>query len=161
MTLGVSHPRNIPTVLELAALVNPASILDIGCGAGTYGPLMRAAFPDALIIGLEGWQGNRHAMWAAYDDVLVGDVMGYPYFVTPMSLYLLVDVIEHLTCEDGLTLLRRLPAPAIIVTPRDWPQGPDENPYHEHKSVWSEADFGFAADKSDAEFVIGLKGAVL
>ena len=161
MTLGVSHPRNIPTVLELAALAAPESIYDMGCGIGTYGPLLRSAFPQALIVGMDGWEGNRHPNWSAYDWTSIRD-LGAGGWIKG-DLFLLVDVLEHMERPRGFRLLKLLVGQKVICTPRNWPQGedPDGNPYHAHKSTWSEADFDFAHDRSDAEFVIGLTKGVM
>jgi hypothetical protein len=156
---GLSHPRNTPTILGLVSALQPDSILDIGCGGGNYGSLLRTWRPDARIVGLDAWADNRNPLWECYDEVVIADARTYEY--PKFGLYLLVDVIEHMDMDEGKALLRRIPGLCLVCTPRHWPQAADENPYTAHRSEWSEDDLRevihggkFAYDMSDDEFVI-------
>ena len=150
----MSCPDNRATVLGLVAGIAPASIVDIGCGAGDYGVYLRSLFPHLRLIGIEAYEDCRNQQWDRYDRVIIADVRGIE--IPTADCYLLVDVIEHMSREDGLALLGRLDGPVVVVTPRCWPQDADENPYQAHVSTWRERDFHFSADRSDERFVIGL-----
>jgi hypothetical protein len=58
------------------------------------------------------------------------------------DLVLLVDVLEHLTHEQGEQLLARIPGRALVCTPRDFFQNPQfaDYPTEEHRSVWTVAE---------------------
>lgn len=152
---GLSHPRNVPTIMALVRQLAPSRVVDIGCGGGNYGKYLRDAFPALHITGIDAYGDNRNALWECYDEVIVADARTCE--LPPADLYLMVDVIEHMSRDDGFALISRLTAPVIICTPRHWPQAADENPYTEHVSEWHEDDFGFWIDRSDAEFVIGVR----
>lgn len=151
---GLSHPRNQGVILDLVRMIDPASVVDIGCGGGTYARLVRDTLPECAMVGIEAYADNANPLWALYDEVLVSDARTID--LPPADLYLLVDVIEHMSRVDGFMLGASIPGPVIVCTPRHWPQAADENPYTEHVSEWTEADFDFALDMSDEEFVIGL-----
>lgn len=153
--MGTSYPQNRPIIMEVVKGLRPSSVLDIGCGWGFYGELLRDALPDARIDGLDGWEGNRCERWANYDKVFIADARSFDYM--EYDLYLLVDCIEHMTKEQGLDLLDQLTRPVLVSTPRNYPQGPGENPYQEHVSAWSESDFsGVVADFSTRDSIIVL-----
>jgi hypothetical protein len=152
---GLSHPRNIDTITEIVLGLDPISILDVGCGGGTYGQVLRPLFPRSLIVGVEAYENNRNPLWACYNNVTVEDVRGLGT-IFEFELVLLVDVLEHMPKEDGIKLLDNICGTKIVCTPRHWPQSADENPYTEHVSEWTEADFNFSIDLSDEEFVIGV-----
>jgi len=153
---AMSCPDNVPTILELVAEIAPSVIVDIGCGSGDYGVLLREHYPRAAIIGIEAHMDCDNDQWLAYDRVIMRDVRTTP--LPPADLYLLIDVIEHLSRAEGLLLLSRIHGPAVICTPRHWPQDADENPFQAHVSEWHESDFDFSRDRSDAAFVIGVAG---
>ena len=54
--MPTSNHGAISLVLEVLVRLRPQSILDVGTGRGKYGVLCREYFPDARIVGIEGWQ---------------------------------------------------------------------------------------------------------
>lgn len=150
----MSSPRNVETNLGIVRSLAPSTVVDIGCGGGNYGAWIRQQGLAQTIVGVDAWEGNRNRLWDCYDAVVIGDVRTVD--LPRADMYLLIDIIEHMSREDGKALLSRLDSPALVCTPRHWPQDADENPYQAHVSEWSEDDFAFILDMSDDEFVIGV-----
>ena len=133
-----SYWANRPIIMDLIRSREPASILDIGVGSGFYGEMIRRDLPDVQLDGIETFD-YANERWDCYDHISLEDVRGL--VLEDYDLYLMVDVIEHMSKEDGLALLDRLPGPVIVSTPWHYEQGPDENPLQAHVSEWTLADF--------------------
>src|SRR5690349_11926735 len=91
------NPRN-----EIASFLNdpPGTVLDVGCGAGATGRLIKEKFPGTRVIGIEV---NPHAAAHArgfIDDVIcaaVDDVdLAQRLPGVRIDTVLLLDVLEHL-----------------------------------------------------------------
>ena len=89
------------TRVEIASFINepPAHVLDVGCGAGATGKLIKEKFPGVRVIGIES---NPHAADRArafLDDVICGDLYEIPLSThlgnARVDLVLLLDVLEH------------------------------------------------------------------
>ncbi|PRG98939.1 hypothetical protein C6V08_18530 [Burkholderia gladioli] len=135
----------------LLAAVAPSRVLDIGCGAGKYGRMVRAALPGAGLegveiepsyiekYGLDRLYHPLHLMSAAEIPVRMVDEM--------FDLTIIGDCIEHLPKSAGLDLLNFLTyrsAYTVIVLPEAAIQNSVDNVLSEaHVSVWSERDFGW------------------
>lgn len=151
--------RQIGTIVELMILADPHSILDVGCGAGKYGVLAREYLevwngrvsPDQWTRRIDAVECFRpyltplHAV--VYNQVFVGDVVSLlPTLPSGYDLVLLVDVLEHLTEEEGVWVLGCLAREhhnLLIATPKVvQPQGAScGNPREEHRSSWVGYDF--------------------
>jgi trans-aconitate methyltransferase len=88
--------------VEIASFVSeiPALVLDVGCGGGATGALIKKKFPGARVIGVER---NRQAADRArdvLDDVICGDLheVDLPSRIgsARIDLVLLLDILEHL-----------------------------------------------------------------
>ena len=97
--------------IEIASFINepPGVVLDIGCGGGATGKLIKAKFPETKVIGIEL---NSHA--AAYArqflDVVIGesiDTVNLAEHIGDLRVgtVLLLDVLEHIY-DPWRTLLR-------------------------------------------------------
>jgi hypothetical protein len=124
--------------MDLIRQQAPKSIMDIGVGSGFYGEMIRRDLPDVTLYGIETF-GYENERWKCYDHIWREDARTFDY--PALDLFLMVDVIEHMSKEEGLALLNRLPGPVIVSTPWHYPQGPDENPLQAHVSEWTLADF--------------------
>ena len=138
-----------PTILSLVYQVAPASILDVGPGHGKAGILLReyvGSPPIERLDAVEGWEPYVTArMRALYDHIHERDVMLLSAEeLAVYDLVLMVDVIEHLTKDDGLALLERIPGRVVICTPEVFFQNPEARTIwtEEHRSLWCLADFG-------------------
>ncbi len=90
------------TRVEIASFITepPALVLDVGCGGGATGKLIKEKFPGARVVGIESNpQAADHAR-AYLDDVICGDLYEIPFSTrlgrAPVDLVLLLDVLEHL-----------------------------------------------------------------
>jgi SAM-dependent methyltransferase len=117
----------------------PTSILDVGCGAGTYADLVRGAGMTAQLIGIEVWEPyvKRVALTARYDHLIVADVRELDP-LPPADVVILGDVLEHMTDRDAVrvwTRARRAARKAVFLSVPivHYPQGAEEgNPFEEH-----------------------------
>jgi SAM-dependent methyltransferase len=97
----------------LAALPKPlGAVLDVGCGEGAAGPLLRAAGAQRLVgIEINPQAASRAAQ--RYDEVRVGDALGEVSRLDgPFDTVLCYDVLEHLV-DPGAVLqeLRQIARP--------------------------------------------------
>jgi glycosyltransferase involved in cell wall biosynthesis len=138
--LSVSYPQNHEPILKIIQDINPKSILDMGIGTGQYGETIKGAMPNVLLDGVEIFPKYKNPLWEYYNEVFIGDIREIK--LGEYDMYLIIDVIEHMTIEDGLELLKKLKGNILISTPRDYDQ--DEvhgNPFQKHLSKWTVEDF--------------------
>ncbi len=107
----------------------PASartVLDVGCGSGAFGRLLRATRPGLELWAVEPDVAAARAAEAGFDRVLVGDFPHDELPETRFDVVVFADVLEHLARpEDALDAARRLLAPggrvvASIPNVRNW-----------------------------------------
>ncbi len=104
---------NTPRSDLLPLLPERASrILEVGCGGGATGRLLRERYPSARLVGIEADAGAAEAARAVYDLVLQRDVerLGASELLEaaggPFDLVLYPDVLEHL--RDPWAVLREM-----------------------------------------------------
>lgn len=151
-----SRFEHISDVISIVLAYNPTSVLDIGCGFGKWGFLMRE-FLDifferydksswtARIDAVEVFQGYilpHHAY--IYNNVYVMRAEEYLPVMPNYDVIYLGDVIEHMEKPTALHFLRSLQAKynkaLLMAVPigRDWPQGEVlGNPFEAHLSSWT------------------------
>ncbi len=105
------------------------SILDIGCGAGSFGAAIRKEMPECRIYGIELFSDEAAKAREHYDEVLAGDVHSVLEELSGPTFDLIVfnDLLEHLI-DPGRALQQchRLLPPqgkilASIPNMRFWP----------------------------------------
>jgi predicted TPR repeat methyltransferase len=100
----------ISFVLEVIRQLNPTSVLDIGCGSGKYGVLMREYLPHARLDGIEGFAAyitDIHRV--TYDHVYEVNAMEFvPKLNRRYDLAMMIDMFEHLTLDEGAQILQEL-----------------------------------------------------
>lgn len=153
-----SDPYNIPWTIQLIKHINPASILDIGVGNGTYGFLLRQYLDITFgrlkkeqwivtIDGIEIFEEYRNPVWAYfYNKILIGDAYELKDNILKYDVVLLGDVIEHFSKDEGLRLIHTLAEKSryiVISTPKKYyPQGEVFGNVNEtHLSEWGISDF--------------------
>src|SRR5216684_559909 len=114
--MATSDPQNISSVISILHVLAPKSVLEIGCGFGKYGALMREYLDvwhgrvqradwKTRLEAIEGFSGYRSPLWDTFDYVHIG------------------DVIEHLEHADARALTSEALQHAdvlIISTPKDF-----------------------------------------
>lgn len=125
--------------------LNPDSMLDIGCGAGTYADLFAREFPNAYRIGVEVWEPyvEQFDLGSKYDHLIIEDVRDmepWPH----ADVVVLGDVLEHMPESDALDVwdeARRVAYRAVYLSIPivRYPQGALEgNPHEIHvKEDWT------------------------
>lgn len=148
----------VPTVMATAVRNGVKSVLDLGCGAGLYGALMRHYLdtvhnrlkPAVRIIGVEGYEGFKTPNWGNYTKVHVGLIQDYLRRENErFDVVLLLDVIEHFPWidlearTDGRRILQaayeRTDVMMLVTSPltprQQWqPEKPWETELQEHRS---------------------------
>lgn len=124
----------------------PATVLDVGPGAGAYARLLRPLLPDARLDAVEIWEPylDRFALPSLYDAVTVGDIRSFDWPEEDYDLVVLGDVLEHLTFGDAMRVWKtaRRHADHLIVSlptsERWWHQEPENGNTHErHHFAWT------------------------
>jgi hypothetical protein len=157
--MPTSHPYQLNQILEVVIKTKPKAILDIGTGFGKYGVLFREY--------LEYWSGSEdYERWThvidgievhekyltplhsfIYDRIYTGEAtkvianIGKRY-----DLITLIDVIEHLSEEDGSALITQcldISNNLLISTPKIMAEQSDafDNPHETHVFQWTKEHF--------------------
>jgi trans-aconitate methyltransferase len=87
---------------EIAPLLptRATRIVDVGCGVGATSAWLKARYPDAYTIGLEGNAAIREELAANVDELHIVDLNGALPDVGRPDLVLFLDVLEHLSSPD-------------------------------------------------------------
>lgn len=158
--MGTSNWQNISYNIDIIRRINPESVLDIGVGFGRWGILCREF--------LEIWdEGNYTDIWARkidgveifrdyikeyhykfYNNIYIANA--YDFILEQKEKYELIifgDVIEHFEKKIGeeiIDICLEKSKYVLINIPigKYWEQGKtNDNPYEEHKSIWSIEDY--------------------
>jgi len=127
------------------AVDNPATLLDVGCGFDS--PIASFARRVPYSVGVEGYEpallASRNA--GTHDDYRLLDVRQLAGEFEPGSFdaVLAVDLLEHLSTEEGLALITTMETIArrrvVVFTPNGFvPQGDvGGTPLQAHRSGWT------------------------
>jgi len=141
-----SNPMQISFVLDLILQLHSDSVLDIGCGGGKYGLLIREKSPTARIDAIEGFAPYvTDVHRTIYDNVYVTNAIdAVPKLDQLYNLAIMIDMFEHLTPEDGRALLDELKKHAthVLISVPTW--HPEQDAYggnvlQEHHAQYSVA----------------------
>lgn len=144
-------------VISFAGWLNPQSVLDVGCGYGQWGMLLRQHLDcpwdihegiprwRRRIDGVEAWEPYRNSLWDfAYDEIKVKEATSLlsELDANAYELTLCIEVLEHMTVQAGRGLLSNLKRVSehVLVTTPDRPLLQDDiggNPYETHHAWWS------------------------
>jgi len=125
-------------------------ILDIGCGKGKWGFLIKTSYQQPKkIIGIDIWlqylKYSKHHK--VYDDVVLADARYLPIKDSSFDVVLGCEILEHLSSSvDGDKLLKEAERvckeKVIISTPHELQeQGEvDSNPFQKHRIRWRPKD---------------------
>lgn len=123
--------------------LQPASILDIGPGVGTYHDLLAHMHPQPHWSCIEIFEPyvDTYNLRGKYSQVIVGDARTEPF--PDADVVILGDVLEHLHLDDALkvwTKAREAARKAVFLSLPiiEYPQGELEGNIHEtHLHTWS------------------------
>lgn len=156
--MPTSDHHNIVPIVTVITNLEPKSVLDVGCGFGKYGVLLREYLdvwqgrvkrPDwkARIEGIDAFEGYRNPIWDfAYDKVHVGEAQSVLPTLDRFDVVLIADVIEHFPQALARTVASQcLDRGSVVVvsTPREfYEQGNSNgNVYERHLCLFTERDF--------------------
>jgi len=124
------------------------TILDLGCGKNS--PLIHCDY-SGYSVGLEVFKLylRKSKRKKIHREYILGDVRFLGFKNKSFDAVCALDVLEHLTKEEGISLIREMgrisKKKAIIFTPNGFlPQSRCEieaNPYQAHRSGWTPREF--------------------
>lgn len=128
------------------------SLIDLGCGRGIIGALMRIYRSPKKLVGVDVFQPyiDFCKQFRFYDEVHKWDLreIPLPFKDKEFEVATCIETIEHLPKKKGQQLLdelERLANRVIITTPNKRPPGTQEaydgNPFQQHLSMWETSDF--------------------
>ncbi|GMW00029.1 MAG: hypothetical protein AMXMBFR84_11670 [Candidatus Hydrogenedentota bacterium] len=158
--MPVSTGIHLSHCLNLIAHLNPRSVLDVGCGFGTWGFLCRMHLDihpgrvqmekwQARIDGIELFEPYIQAhQRALYTSIRIADIRDVAPTLDRYDLVIAGDVIEHLNKDEGIAVLHHLYNAAQGALLVNIPIGegwdhPEQygNPGELHRSQWMPEDF--------------------
>ena len=142
--MPTSFPEQIPSIIQVVNKLKPHKVLDIGCGNGKYGFLIKEYFPHVQVDAFEVFEPYiKEAHRENYTNITIGNALEMD--VKPYDLYMIIDVLEHWEKEPAMALLRKLVehGKVLISTPRSVaPQGAEYgNIWETHVTQWLESDW--------------------
>lgn len=120
------------------------SLLDLGCGYNS--PLQRFKdFEVPLSVGVELFEPylQESKKKEIHNQYIKADIREVEFKPKAFDTVIAVDILEHLTKQEGAELLNKMEQWArktvVITTPNGyvWQDGYDNNPLQEHKSGWT------------------------
>ena len=156
--MPTSDFHNISAVVAVVSQLAPRRVLDVGCGFGKYGVLIREYLDvwherltpsewELTLVGIEAYAPYRNPIYDfVYNEVHIGDASEVLSKLGEFDLILISDVIEHLEKDDARALVdecfRHSPV-VLITTPDDFhPQAALlGNPFERHRCLWRREDF--------------------
>ncbi len=133
--MPISSPEGKDWTRSRITALAPASVLDVGAGAGTYAKLLAGARPPRLTA-LEVFEPyvETYGLRDLYDEVLLGDARTTE--LPAADVVVLGDVAEHMTVEEAQDLWRRAGEAAgravyMSIPIVHYPQGELEHNHHE------------------------------
>ncbi|MFJ5037943.1 class I SAM-dependent methyltransferase [Streptomyces parvulus] len=133
------------TALSWYQEIQPATVIDVGAGSGTYARALRGRRPwEGRWTAVEAWEPyvDRFGLTGLYDRVVVADArtLRGPFFRA--DLVIAADVLEHMTRADAVRLLGKIRAHAahlvVSVPVLHLDQGAVYgNPYETHVDHWT------------------------
>lgn len=130
--------------------LNVRSVLDIGCGRGIVGALIRIYRDPERIVGVDAFEPyiSFCRRTGQYSHLLNLDVRtaSLPFNKDEFDLATALEVIEHMPRADGAHLLdelERVGKLVVVSTPNRYYQQSsyDGNPFQHHLTRWTVSDF--------------------
>ena len=148
-----SDTAQISTIVDLIQIINPKTILDVGCGYGKYGFLSKEFLigdtwdkNKTIVYGVEGYAKYINELHRdIYHDVYICNALDFDkYLKINYDLIFIIDVFEHLTDEQGAKFIRETLKKCkylLISIPRyvTFQEGLDDDNYkfERHRLFWT------------------------
>ena len=84
------------------------SFLDVGCGTGTLGCILKAWGRKGETIGIDINVKNLQMAKKNYDHIILCDARSLPFKNKTFSFVAAVEVIEHFVKSDGASFIKQL-----------------------------------------------------
>lgn len=138
---------------ELSAGLQEKIIVDLGCGFGIWGHILRSwshiGGSEAYMIGCDVSLKilQKTKKYNPYDEMIICDIKFLPFREKYVDIIIALEVVEHLNKNEGMKFLISLSTLArekiVISTPYGLYKQHDtyEYQFEEHKSFWTEKDF--------------------
>ena len=156
--MPTSDLHNMAPVITVIQDLRPHSVLDIGCGFGKYGVLLREyldvvhgrlnrASWEVRIEAVEAFAGYQNQLWrSVYDRVHHGLAENVVPNLGRFDVILLADVVEHLEKHAAVELIAQCldhSDTLVVSTPVEFFAQPEvnDNPYEAHRCLWTARDF--------------------
>ncbi len=127
---------------EWMTVFKPATILDVGVGAGIYGMIAREVSPESHLTALEVYEPyvETYKLKEKYNKVVVEDVRTFCLHMDNYDLIIFGDVLEHLPKEVAIWVWKEMKVHAkflwlslpIKVVGRAWSLGYYNQSPHEY-----------------------------
>ena len=146
---------------------NPRSVLDVGCGFGKFGVLLRERFDvrknrydkkewRTKIDAVEVWPQYITPLHTyIYDSIYSSDIRSAIKWIPHYDVILVLEILEHLPKSDGLQILTDLQARTnklmVISFPNTF-NGREgaawENPHERHQCLWTQSELNECLDSN-------------
>lgn len=155
--LGSSSSLFDACIRQVIAKVQPAEVLELGCGQGKFGSILREQVPGSRIKAVQkifSAQDVEHLQGRGYSEIIDRDIMEYyrEGFDENYNLIVALDVIEHFLYSDIISIINFSLYRAdymLLVWPSEHPQSATSNAFDRHRASFDLKDL---ADKFDVVF---------
>lgn len=163
--MPASNYLQISAVMDEIVKIQPATMLDVGCGPGIYGALSRVFLEGDNLYDRATSSWNKKENWKVridciegfgkyitdlhryvYNDILVGNALEVFGGLKEQScdLVIAIDILEHFEKEEGIRFVRelqRIGRTVLVATPATFiEQTEPVNPLEDHRSLWTKED---------------------
>jgi len=161
-----SNLEQLTPIINELKIIRPKTILDVGCGLGVYGYMIRLYLElygddenfmkkltgkkpwEITMHGIEGYKGYlKYIPSWAYDKIINDSAMKILRKIKDRQydMVLALAIVEHFEKHDGfafLNELKRVGKKVIVSVPMKWQeQYVPENDLETHRSHWTDTDF--------------------
>lgn len=155
--LGSSSGAFNACVQQTVRLVQPNSIMELGCGQGKFGELLRQTGSAANLTGVQKiFSGNDVALLEGkgYRQIIDRDILDFyrEGFDENYDLIVALDVIEHFLLSDVMSIIHFSLYRAnylLLVWPSAHPQSASNNAFDRHRASF---DLKEVSDRFDVVF---------
>lgn len=155
--LGSSSDIFNACIQQVISLVQPKNILELGCGQGKFGEVLKHTGQEAKITAVQKvFSDNDIPLLTSkgYRQVIDRDILDYyrEGFDENYDLIVAIDVIEHFLISDVMSIIHFSLYRAnylLLVWPSEHPQSASTNAFDRHRSSFNLKD---VADRFDVVF---------